>query len=188
MQQLIDHAKILRDLATSGDGYLSQFDIKRLHSAADAIESAALPAAHMGVKVKPLVWRRADLSAWGEYADAGVIRYRMTWTYRNEPEVWFVMRCEHDGKTLYEGGDEDAAIAAANADCAARILAALTPSPAPTLRDALELVEENLLAAIDAKIEQWEEDDDLADWVSPAKTIRAEVVATLAALQKGGVE
>ena len=42
---MIDHAKILRGLASNGDGYFSQEDIKRLHSAADAIESAALSAA-----------------------------------------------------------------------------------------------------------------------------------------------
>jgi len=58
---------------------------------------------------------------------------------------------------------------------------------APTLGDALEQVEERLLAAIDNKIGSWGDDDDLADWVSPAETIRAEVVAALADL-KGGAE
>jgi len=72
------------------------------------------------------------------------------------------------------------------ADAVHKMLQSRGAFPAPTLGDALELVEENLLAAIDAKIEQWQEDDDLADWVSPAKTIRAEVVAALAALQKKG--
>lgn len=77
------------------------------------------------VAVKPLTWTRADLTCWGEYADAGLVRYRMTWTYRNHPEVWFVMKCEIDGRVLYEGGDEEAAKAAAQADVERRILSAL---------------------------------------------------------------
>ena len=91
--------------------------------------AAMLRACKGRVRVKPLVWHRADLSAWGEYANAGLLRYRMTWTYRDDPEVWFTMKCEHDGKVLYQGGSEEAAIAAANADCSARILAALEPTP-----------------------------------------------------------
>ena len=85
----------------------------------------ALEALRDKEKVKPLVWRRADLTAWGEYADAGLLRYRMTWTYRDDPEVWFVMKCEHDDRVLYEGGDEDAAIASAQSDFEARILSTL---------------------------------------------------------------
>jgi hypothetical protein len=103
-----------------------------LDAAADALAGK--------VAVKPLEWRRAGLSPWGEYANAGLLRYRLTWTYRDAPEVWFTMRGEHDGKVIYEGRDEDAAIAAANADCSARILSALEPAPL-TVADALTVPE-----------------------------------------------
>jgi hypothetical protein len=105
-------------------------------------DDAPAPTQPVHVRVKPLVWRRADLSAWGEYADAGLLRYRMTWTYRDDHEVLFTMKCEHDGRVLYEGGDEEAAISAAQADYEARIMAALEPAPAGvTVQDSIYLRE-----------------------------------------------
>lgn len=76
-------------------------------------------------KVKPLVWTRADLTAWGENAKAGLISYNLTWTYRDDPEVWFKVTRYPDCKVIYEGGDEDAAYGVAQSDYEARILAAL---------------------------------------------------------------
>lgn len=67
-QSLATHLRRMADDA--GD----QIDTDRLSRAADLVEAPQAP------RVKPLVWCRADLSAWGEYASAGLLRYRMTWT------------------------------------------------------------------------------------------------------------
>lgn len=107
--------------------------VTQLHAAIRALpaDTAVKAASCQPVRIKPLVWRRANLSAWGEYANAGLLRYRMTWTYRDDPEVWFTVKCEHDGRLIYEGGDEDAAKDAANTDCAALIRTAIEPQTDP---------------------------------------------------------
>lgn len=68
-------------------------------------------------RFSPLKWIRADLSAWGESASTFGITYVMTWTYRDDPEVWFEVHRYPSPALIYQGGDEEEAKAAAQADC-----------------------------------------------------------------------
>ncbi|TWI29375.1 hypothetical protein [Paracoccus sulfuroxidans] len=86
---------------------------------------------HVSGTIRTLEWVRADLSCWGENASAGLIKYNLTWTYRDDPEVWFRVIRYPDCKVIYEGGNEDAAYAAAQADYEDRILAAIQADPEP---------------------------------------------------------
>ena len=88
---------------------------------ADAI-LAALPD-----MIAPLVWERADLSAWGEFVWALNKQYTMHWEYGAGPngeECFFSAKV--DGVSCYSGWSEEAAKHAANTHHRAAIMAAFT--------------------------------------------------------------
>ena len=47
-----------------------------------------------------------------------------------------------------------------------------------TRLDDLDAARDAVLAAIDARIDTWGDDDDLSDWAKPTKIVRADVVNT----------
>jgi hypothetical protein len=105
-------------------------------------KAVAIPAAPMGVKVKPLEWARSKV--FKSYVSQEGYTVQQEYD-ANGTRSWAMGR---DGVLICDYASYEEALAAAQADYEARILAALTPQPAPTLRDALELPE--IRALVDA--------------------------------------
>jgi hypothetical protein len=153
---------------------------------ADVMALPAAPmgdAASVGVKVKPLVWRDGEVA--GRYYNAATIlgdAYLLRVTELDSPRWCF----GHMGQWYNADSVEDAK-AAAQANYEARILSALTPSPASTLGDALELPEIKALVEAATNLRKNIDQASLVRNPSGIK-LRADFDAALAALQKGGAE
>jgi hypothetical protein len=114
---------------------------------------AALPAAPMGVK--PLEWRGAESDCFAEaLVGEGCYQLTVSDSLERPCDYAWVAEYSENGRnpfTIIGHGSFADVVQIANQHRSARILSALTPQPAPTLREALELPEiKALVEAVDA--------------------------------------
>lgn len=158
-----------------------------------------LPAAPMGVKVKPLEWDGDESSAYFS-CEVGGMFYELTVVDASEPHIFWVWEAAYsnDGSEFTPIGCGSLADATklANQHNFACVLgsSALTPQPTPTLGGALELPE--VQALVDGATHWWEQHRPIG-WTleQHIKTPRVNIdpvghllANSIAALQKGGAE